>query len=131
MSEDIEFSSGYCFLHWLPSNAYSGNKGSNIKLHISSNSSIPSLCDHAPQGSESLVHDHFYGMGYRNPLLGNHGQLNAKPALDTPARGNVFREGGSHFACGANAGLSDPYSCKLRTMCELNEITEVILTKDR
>ena len=130
MSEDIEFNGGYCYLHWLPSNAYLGNKGSNIKLHMNANSSIPMHCNSAPQGQESAIHDHFYGMGYRNLLLGNFAELNAKPALDTPNRGNVLREGGSHFACGANAGLSDPYTCKLRTMCELNEVVEEILIKD-
>ena len=50
--------------------------------------------------------------------------------LDTPARGNLLREGGSHFACGANAGFTDPRKCKLRTMCELNQTVETILYKD-
>ena len=127
---DIVINGGYCFLHWLPSNAYLGNKGYDIKTHINANTSVPTLCNAEPQGTESQLHDHFYGMGYRNPLLGTHGQMNAKTALDTPNRGNTLREGGSHFACGANAGFTDPRKCKLRTMCELNQTEETILYKD-
>ena len=128
---DIQISGGYCFLYWLPSNAYL-NHGSNIVPHMPNNhnSAVASLCDHEPQGSESLIFDHFYGMGYRNPLLASHGSLNTIGAIDTPNRGNVLREGGSHFACGANAGFTDPRKCKLRTMCELNQTVETILYKD-
>ena len=128
---DIRFSGGYCFLYWLPSNAYL-NHGSNIVPHMPNNrnSAVASLCDHEPQGSESVVHDHFYGMGYRNPLLASHGSLNTIPAIDTPNRGNLLREGGSHFACGANAGFTDPRTCKLRSMCELNQTVETIWYKD-
>ena len=128
---DVRIKGGGCFLYCLPSNAYAGNKGFNIETHINANTAVPTLCNAEPQGTESQLHDHFYGMGYRNPLISSHGQVNGRTALDTPGRGNMLREGGSHFACGANAGFSDPYKCKLRTMCELNEITEVILTKDK
>ena len=128
---DVRIKGGFCFLYWLPNNANLGNKGFNIETHINANTAVPTLCKAEPQGTESQLHDHFYGMGYRNPLLSSHGQPNGRTALDTPGRGNMLREGGSHFACGANAGLSDPYKCKLRTMCELNETIEVILTKDR
>ena len=128
---DVRIKGGGCFLYCLPSNAYAGNKGFNIETHINANTAIPTLCDAQPRGVEHQLYDHFYGMGYRNPLLSSHGQVNGKPAFDTPGRGNKLREGGSHFACGVYAGFSDPYKCKLRTMCELNEITEVILTKDK
>ena len=126
---DIEFNGGYCYLHWLPSQAYLNNDTS-IVSNMSKNRSIPTHCDSNFQGQESTVHDHFYGLGYRNPLLGNFGQSQAKAALDTPNRGGVLREGGSYFACGANAGFTDPRQCKLSTMCELNQTEEIILYKD-
>ncbi len=120
---DIEIqSNGLCFLHWLPSNAQLYNTGTDIAANMKANRSMPSLCSDHYQGSEHRIHDHFYGMGYRNTIIGD-----PITALDTPARGNVLREGGSHFACGANAGFKDPKLCKLRTMCELNEIEETIL----
>ena len=97
---------------------------------MNKNRSIPTHCNSNFQGQESTVHDHFYGMGYRNPLLGSFGQSQAKAALDTPNRGGVLREGGSYFACGANAGFTDPRQCKLSTMCELNQTVETILIKD-
>ena len=128
---DIVINGGFCFLHWLPSNANFGNKGFDIKTHIDANTSVPTLCNAEPQGTESQLHDHFYGMGYRNPLLSTHGKMNGRTALDTPGRGGQLSEGGSYFACGANAGFSDPYKCKLSTMCLLNETTEVILIKDK
>ena len=128
---DIVINGGFCFLHWLPSNANLGNKGFDIKTHIDANTSVPTLCNAEPQGTESQLHDHFYGMGYRNPLLSTHGKMNGRTALDTPNRGGQLSEGGSYFACGANAGFSDPYKCKLSTMCLLNETTEVILIKDK
>jgi len=129
MTPDIQFSSGYCFLYWLPSNAYLSKHGSSITAHLNANSAISSLCDHYPQGSESLIFDHFYGMGYRNPLHGSHGSLNTFGAIETPGRGNILREGGSLFVCGANAGFADKYKCKLTTMCEAGETTEDILIK--
>jgi prepilin-type N-terminal cleavage/methylation domain-containing protein len=124
---DIEIqSNGLCFLHWLPSNAnLNSTSGTNIVINMNMNRSIPTLCDSYYQGSEHTVHDHFYGMGYRNTIIGD-----PIPALDTPARGNLLREGGSHFACGANAGFTDPRQCKLRTMCKLNQTSETILYKD-
>jgi|TARA_Y100000294_G_scaffold124761_1_gene116128 prepilin-type N-terminal cleavage/methylation domain-containing protein len=123
---DIEIqSNGLCFIHWLPSNAQLYNTGTDIVANMKANRSMPSLCDNHFQGKESRIFDHFYGMGYRNTIIGD-----PITALDTPARGNVLREGGSHFACGANAGFTDPKLCKLRTMCELNEIEETILYKD-
>ena len=123
---DIEIqSNGLCFLHWLPSNAQLYNTGTDIAANMKANRSIPSLCSDHDQGSEHRIHDHFYGMGYRNPISGD-----PIPALDTPARGNLLREGGSHFACGANAGFTDPRKCKLRTMCKLNQTAETILYKD-
>ena len=127
---DVELtSSGHCYVHWLPGNAHMGSKGFDITVHMKSNSSSPTHCGSDFEGQESTVHDHFYGMGYRNPLLGSHGQLNAKAALDSPNRGGVLREGGSYFACGSNGGLSNPYHCKLTTMCELNNKVEKILIK--
>ena len=126
---DIEFNGGYCYLHWLPSNAYLNND-TDIVSNMNKNRSIPTHCNSNFQGQESTVHDHFYGMGYRNPLLGSFGQSQAKAALDTPNRGGVLREGGSYFACGANAGFTDPKKCKLSTMCELNQTVETILYKD-
>lgn len=130
-SNDIEIQpNGLCFLHWLPSNAYL-NGDTDIVSNMNKNNSIPTRCNSNYQGQESVVHDHFYGMGYRNPLLGSFGQRNAKAALDTPNRGGILREGGSYFACGANAGLSDEYSCKLTTMCELNNQIETMLVKEK
>jgi len=126
---DIEFNGGYCYLHWLPSQAYLNND-TDIVSNMSKNRSIPTHCNSNFQGQESTVHDHFYGLGYRNPLLGSFGQSQAKAALDTPNRGGVLREGGSYFACGANAGFTDPRQCKLRTMCKLNQTSETILYKD-
>ena len=128
---DIEIqSNGLCFLHWLPSNAQLYKTGTDIVANMKANRSMPSLCSDHHQGSEHRIHDHFYGMGYRNPLLGSFGQSQAKAALDTPNRGGVLREGGSYFACGANAGFTDPRQCKLSTMCELNQTEEIILYKD-
>ena len=126
---DIKINSGFCFLHWLPSNAYL-NGDTDMVSNMNNNKSIPTLCNSNYQGQESVVHDHFYGMGYRNPMLGSFGQRNAKAALDTPNRGGVLREGGSYFACGANAGFTDPRQCKLSTMCKLNQTVEIILYKD-
>ena len=123
---DIEIqSNGLCFLHWLPSNAQLYKTGTNIVANMKANRSMPSLCSDHHQGSEHRIHDHFYGMGYRNTIIGD-----PIPALDTPARGNLLREGGSHFACGTNAGFTDPRQCKLRTMCKLNQTSETILYKD-
>ena len=122
---DIQFSGGYCFLHWIPSNAYLEKEGTNIELLMKANKSINQFCVKEYEGSEHFLADHFYGMGYRNTIIGD-----PIPALDTPARGNLLREGGSHFACGANAGFTDPRQCKLRTMCKLNQTSETILYKD-
>ena len=128
---DIEIQpNGLCFLHWLPSNAQLNSTGTDIVANMKANRSLPSRCNAYYQGSESLIHDHFYGLGYRNPLLGNHGVWGDKPAIDTPARGNILREGGSVFRCGANAGLSNTYSCKLITLCEIGKQLETTLTKD-
>ncbi len=124
-------SSGACDQHWLPSNAMNHAAGTDIAAHIKANSSRSGTCFHTPQGEESRYHDHFYGMGYRNPLLGSHGQINAKAAFDTPQRGNVLREGGSLFACGANAGFTNKYKCKLQTLCEIGKQTEVILIHEK
>ena len=126
---DIEFSGGYCYLHWLPSQAYLNND-TDIVSNMNKNKSIPTHCNSNFQGQESTVHDHFYGLGYRNPLLGSFGQLNARAAIDTPNRGGVLREGGSYFACGANAGYSNPRMCRLQTMCEKNKIEDITLYKD-
>ena len=128
-TSDIEFNGGYCYLHWLPSNAYL-NGDTDMVSNMNKNRSIPTHCNSNFQGQESTVHDHFYGLGYRNPLLGSFGQSQARAALDTPNRGGVLREGGSYFACGANAGYSDPRMCKLQTMCEKNQIDETTLYKD-
>ena len=123
---DIEIqSNGLCFIHWLPHNAQLYNTGTDIVANMKANRSMPSLCGDHHQGSESRIADHFYGMGYRNPISGD-----PIAALDTPGRGNLLREGGSHFACGANAGFTDPRKCKLRTMCKLNQTAETILYKD-
>jgi len=131
-SNDIEIQpNGLCFLHWLPSNAELMDTGTDIIANMKANRSLPSLCNQYYQGSESLIFDHFYGLGYRNPLLGKHGVWGDKPAIDTPGRGNILREGGSVFRCGANAGLSDEYSCKLITMCELNNQIETMLVKEK
>jgi prepilin-type N-terminal cleavage/methylation domain-containing protein len=121
---DIEVqNSGLCFLHWLPSNAYLNNTGTDILSNIKANRSIPSLCNSNFQGNEHIVVDHFYGMGFRNPIDPT------KVAIDSPSRGDTLREGGSVFRCGSNAGLSDPYQCKIMSMCEENNQIEFILTK--
>ena len=128
---DIEIqSNGLCFLHWLPSNAQLNNTGTDIAANMKANRSIPSLCNQYYQGSESLIYDHFYGLGFRNPMLGKHGVWGDPPAIDTPARGNQLREGGSVFRCGANAGLSDKYACKLITFCEIGNQEEILIYKD-
>ena len=128
---DIEIqSNGLCFLHWLPSNAQLMDTWTDIAANMKANRSLPSLCNQYYQGSEQLIHDHFYGLGFRNPILGKHGVWNDPPAIDTPARGNQLRKGGSVFRCGANAGLSDEYQCKLTSLCELNDKIETILIKD-
>ena len=67
-------------------------------------------------------------MARKNPIKNNDKQTVDQP-LD-PSRRNLLSEGGSHFACGSNAGFTDPRQCKLRTMCELNQTTETILYKD-
>ena len=124
---DIQFSGGYCFLHWIPSNAYLEKEGTNIELLMKANKSINQFCVKEYEGSEHFLADHFYGMGYRNPFLGSHGSFNTKAALGSPGRDNTLREGGSVLRCGANAGLSDKYQCKLITMCEIGKTTEIIL----
>jgi len=128
---DIEMQkNGFCFLHFIPSNASFHSEGTNITDLRKSNKSVPTLCNHDPQGSEHTYHDHFYGLGYRNPLIGNFGVWNDKPGLDTPGRGNTLREGGSVLRCGANAGLTNKKQCKLITLCESGNQRETILTKE-
>ena len=126
---DVQIIKGYCFLYWLPDSAYLSQHGSNITAHINANSARTSICTQEYEGSESIIFDHFYGLGYRNPLHGSHGSFNTIGAIDTPSRGNKLREGGSLFACGGNAGFTDDYKCKLTTMCELGETMEDILIK--
>ena len=128
---DVGFSGNYCFLYWIPSNAYLEKEGSNIIALRNSNKARSTFCVQNYQGVEHTLHDHFYGMGYRNPFHGSHGSFNTLPGLDTPARGNTLREGGSVLRCGANAGLSDPYKCKLITMCEKGTTSEKILETPR
>ena len=123
---DIDFQGGICRLHWLPMNAHlNSDTGTDIASNMKKNRSIHIQCNSNYEGKEHFVNDHFYGMGYRNTIIGD-----PITAMDTPGRGNVLREGGSHFACGANAGFTDPRKCKLRTMCELNQTVETILYKD-
>ena len=55
---DIKFNGGYCYLHWLPSNAYL-NGDTDIVSNMNKNRSIPSHCNYNFQGQESTVHDHF------------------------------------------------------------------------
>ena len=120
---DIDFQGGICRLHWLPMNAHlNSDTGTDIASNMKKNRSIHIQCNSNYEGKEHFVNDHFYGMGYRNTIIGD-----PITALDSPNRGNLLREGGSHFACGVNAGFTDPKLCKLRTMCELNEIEETIL----
>ena len=120
---DIDYQGGICRLHWLPSNAsLNSDPGTDIVGNMKKNRTIHIQCDANYQGKEAFVSDHFYGLGYRNTIIGD-----PITALDAPNRGNLLREGGSHFACGVNAGFTDPKLCKLRTMCELNEIEETIL----
>ena len=75
--------------------------------------------------NEHIVVDHFFGIGFRNPID------STQVAIDSPSRGNTLREGGSVFRCGSNAGLIDPYQCKIISMCEINNQTEFLLTKDK
>jgi prepilin-type N-terminal cleavage/methylation domain-containing protein len=123
---DIEIqSSGFCFLHWLPNNSRLNNTGIDILANIKANRSIPQICNSNNQGNEHIIMDHFYGMGYRNTFD------NSKPAIDSPGRGDTLREGGSVIRCGTNAGLSDPYQCKIISLCKLGEQTEILLTKTK
>ena len=123
---DIDYQGGICRLHWLPMNAHlNSDTGTDIASNMKKNRSIHIQCNSNYEGKEHFVNDHFYGMGYRNTIIGD-----PITAMDTPGRGNVLREGGSHFACGANAGFTAPRKCKLRTMCELNQTVETILYKD-
>ena len=130
-TRDIQFVGNYCFLHWLPSSAYAEKEGTNIELLMKANKSINQFCIKHYQGSESFLADHLYGMGYRNPFYGSHGSFNTKGAVGAPGRDNTLREGGSVLRCGANAGLSDKYQCKLITMCKIGETTETILEAPR
>ena len=121
---DIEIqSNGFCFLHWLPSNAQLNNTGADIIANRKANRSIPQTCNSNNQGNEHIIMDHFYGMGYRNTFD------NSKPAIDSPSRGDTLREGGSVIRCGANAGLSDPYQCKIISLCKLGQETEILIIK--
>ena len=128
---DITFTGGYCFLHWLPSYAYLTPQGSNIVAQMKANNTINSFCLQEYAGAEHFLADHFYGMGYRNPFYGNHGSFNTKAALGSPARDNTLYEGGSVLRCGANAGLTDKYKCKIITMCELGQTTEITIEAPR
>ena len=117
--------------HSPPSNAYLTPQGSDIVAHMNANSSIHPFCLQAYTGAEQFLADHFYGLGYRNPFYGRHGSFNTKAALGSPARDNTLYEGGSVLRCGANAGLTDKYQCKIITMCELGKITETIIEAPR
>ena len=127
---DIELTGGFCKLHLLSSHASLSSQGTDIATNMKMNRSVSLLCDHTPQGTESQYHDHFYGLGYRNPFLGPQNSFNGIAALDSPNRGGLLRLGGSYYACGGNAGFTDPRKCKLSTMCELNQTVEIILYKN-
>ena len=123
---DIEIqSNGFCFLHWLPSNAHLDNYGLDVATRKKLNRAltIPQLCGGNQQGNEGIIADHFTGMKYRNTFD------NSKVALGSPNTDNTLREGGSVFRCGANEGLSDPYQCKIISICKLGEQTEISLRK--
>ena len=128
---DITFTGGNCYLHWLPSNAYTTPQGSNIVAQMKANNTVHPFCLQEYEGAEHFLADHFYGMGYRNPFHGNHGSFNTKAALGSPARDNTLLEGGSVLRCGANAGLTDKYKCKIITMCELGQTTEITIEAPR
>ena len=118
-------SNGFCFLHWLPGNAYADKYGLDIATRIKLNKAltIPQLCKGHQQGNEHIIANHFVGMKYRNTLD------NSKMALGSPSTDNTLREGGSVFRCGVNAGLSDPYQCKIISLCKSGLQTEISLTK--
>ena len=121
---DIEIqSNGFCFLYWLPSNAYAQSTGLDIVANIKASRAIPQKCSGDQQGNEKIVSDHFIGMKYRNPFD------NSKIALGAPGGDDTLREGGSVFRCGVNAGISDPYQCKIISLCKSGEQTEISLTK--
>ena len=127
---DIELSGGFCKLHFLPSHASLSPHGTDIASNMKKNRTVSLLCNHEPAGTESMYHDHFYGLGFRNPLLGPQNSFNGIAALDSPNRGGLLRLGGSYYACGPNAGFTDRRKCKLSSMCELNQTEEIILYKD-
>ena len=116
---DVVEHSGFCWLHWLPSNTQHNAHGTDICAAIAANNTSHPSCYDYYQGSEAVVYDHFYGLGYRNPFTGD-----PYPAVISPSRNNNQVVGTTRFACGANASLSDPFECKLTTMCELGKYTE-------
>ena len=107
---DIRILGNNCFLYFVPSNAKIGTaKSTNITDLLKSNEAIPTLCNHYPQGSEHTYYDWFWGIGFRNIHDQN------MPAVVSPGRNNNLIIGVTQFACGANAGLSDRYSCLIKS----------------
>ena len=134
MGPGIEFSSGNCFQHFLPSNSTTGD----IATEMSKNASQPTLCNHTPQSHHTYYFDHLYGLGFRNcSNFGTHPYASCSgndcPAMATYGRiwngVNAHVKGQVIFACGTLAGLSDPNKCYIGAKITDNEIVENYISK--
>ena len=108
---------GTCYLFWLNTNC-----GTDITTAINKNCAVPNDCDAYYQGREGQAYNHFWALGFRNPYDKN------KPGLVAPSKNNDLIVGSTAFRCGANAGLTDKYQCKLITLCEIGNQTETIIS---